>query len=576
MRHTRYLVLALLAACAPAPRPFALRPVMTQDTDTNPVSLPCKPDPSAKDPKRMRCAPAEYVSPAIWDHIDNAVFEPVAQALSVEAVGESVNVNSMDEVPDSAWFQNRIGVRDMSIDELKAAACKPEDLLPDEVADGEWVVDRGKTDGASFGFRVDIPGKGKYMLKTDQPLQPEQQNAAATIGAAIYHALGFNTTCEQVVYVRRAQLKLTPGLTSIDNRGITHPFGTEQLDAGLSATSSHNGRMRLTASKWLSGLTLGPFRYQGVRDDDPNDVIHHEHRRELRGGKIVAAWLNHWDAREQNSMDVWIASDAKKERSSPGFIRHYILDTSDVIGQAPAPPELARRMGHSYFFDARDFLFDLATLGIVERPWDRAEPPPGHEKFGYFSANDFDPANWKGAFPNPAFTRMTERDGAWMARIIARFTRRDLEAIVANAKFTNPKDGDYIVDTLMARRQTILARFLTRLSPISYVEPGADQKICAVDLARRHALFPAAQFRYEVSQIAGGARTSPAVEVLDDGKLCFAPTPSSVPASASDSDPARRVVFVVRNGTRAAPLEIHAYDLGARGLQIVGLRRPEP
>jgi len=566
---------AALTGCSVAPRPFPLREPMTRDTDTRPVTVACAPDPSPKDPARVRCAPAEYVSPQMWDYIDNAFFEPISQALSVEAIGEAVNVNSMDEVADSAWFENRIGVRELSLDELVAAGCKPEELLPDEVADHAWVIDSGKSNGASFGFRVNVPGKGRYLLKTEAPEQPEHANAAAVIGAAVYHAIGFHTTCEQVVYVRRAQLDLTPGLVSSNNYGISHPFNEAALDSGLAAASVRDGRIRLTASRWLSGLTIGPFRYQGVRADDPNDVIHHEHRRELRGSRLVAAWLNHWDARDQNTMDVWIASDPRRERSSPGFVRHYILDTSDVIGQAPSPPELGRRMGHSYYFDVRDFLFDFATLGVVERPWDRATPPPAHEKFGYFSARDFDPECWKAANPNPAFTRMTERDAAWMARIIARFTRPELEAIVAGARFSNPLDGAYIVDVLMARRQAILARYLTRLSPLAGVDRAADGRICATDLARRAAVFPADRFRYEIIQEAGDARVALAADVRDDGQVCFAPR-ALVQGGAADADLARRTVFHVRNGTSAGPLEIHAYDLGDRGMRIVGLRRPAP
>jgi len=563
-----------LGGCAPPPRPFPLRAPLTRDTDLAPVTVACRPDPSAKDPKRVRCAPNEYVPPPIWDHINNAVFEPISQALSVEAVGEAANANSMDEVADSAWFENRIAARPMTPDELVSAGCHPDDALPDEVADGTWVVDRGKTDGASFGFRVDIPGKGKYMLKTEDPAQPEHANAAAVIGTAIYHAAGFNTTCEQVIYLRRAQLKLSPGLTSIDNHGFTHQFGEAALDTGLAEASTREGRIRLTASKWLSGLTLGPFRYMGTRADDPNDIIHHEHRRELRGSRLIAAWLSHWDARDQNSMDVWVASDPKRERSSPGYVRHYILDTSDVIGQAPNPPELGKRLGHSYYVDARDVLLDFATLGILERPWDRAAVTPGHERFAYFSARDFDPEGWKPSYPNPAFTRMTERDGAWMARIIARFTRPEIEAIVGAARFSNPADTAYITDVLLARRQAILARYLTKLSPLADVREAGGQ-ICAVDLARASAVAPAAQFRYDVVQEAGGGRTPLPATIGPDGAVCF--TPRALAAQAlPDGDPARRTVFRIRNGTAAGPLEIHAFDLGARGVRIVGLRRPAP
>lgn len=568
--------IAMLSCGPPASRlPFPLRDPITRDSDLDPVSVACRPDPSAKEPTRVRCAPAEYVAPPIWDHIDNSVFEPISQALSVEAVGEAVNVNSMDEVPDSAWFASRIGVRRMPPEELVAAACQPEDLLADESPDGTWVIDRGKTDGASFGFRVEIDGRGKYMLKTDVVEQPEHANAAAVIGAAIYHAAGFYTTCEQVVYVRRAQLKLTPGLTSIDKAGIERPFDDAALTRGLDLGTAKADRTRLTASKWLSGLTLGPFRYQGVRDDDPNDVIHHEHRRELRGSRLIAAWLHHWDAREQNSMDVWIASDPKRERSSPGYVRHYILDTSDVIGQAPNPPELARRMGHSYYVDAKDVLFDFATLGLVEQPWDRARMTAGHERFAYFSARDFDPENWKPSYPNPAFVRMTERDGAWMTRIIARFTRADIEAIVGAARLSNPADAPYLTDILMARRQAILARYLGRLSPLTDVKRRDDGQICAVDLARANAVFPAERFRYEVVQDGPGGRTALTATPGDAGWVCFTPRAGAV-SGANDGHPTQRTTFIVRNGAAPGPLEIHAYDLGARGMRIVGLRRPAP
>jgi hypothetical protein len=58
-----------------------------------------------------------------------------------------------------------------------------------------------------------------------------------------------------------------------------------------------DGTYRALASKLLPGKPVGPFQYFGTRPDDPNDIFPHENRRELRGLRVFAAWLNHDDSR---------------------------------------------------------------------------------------------------------------------------------------------------------------------------------------------------------------------------------------------------------------------------------------
>jgi hypothetical protein len=133
---------------------------------------------------------------------------------AVEPPREAPNVNALDEVPDSAWFTNRLGRRKPSREQLLRGACTPEDLLDGQTAaPGSWVIDQGKPNGASPGFRIKVAEKHKFMLKTDTKEQPERPTAASAIGAAIYHAVGFNTSCEQIVYFDPAALTLKPGLS---------------------------------------------------------------------------------------------------------------------------------------------------------------------------------------------------------------------------------------------------------------------------------------------------------------------------------------------------------------------------
>lgn len=566
-----WLILAV-AACSAGPGRFPLRAPFTRDTDLDPVSVPCRADPTPKDPRRVACMPVPYVSPFVWNQIEDTIFGRLSRGLSLDVAGEARNANSLDEVADSAWFEHRDAQRSPA--EKATGACTPDDLLPADVADGTWLIDHGKDNGSTVGFRVTVPGKGQYLLKADEPEMPERASAASVIGAAIYHDVGFLTSCEQVVYVRREQFKLAPGLVTIGNDGSSQPFDDAALTHALATLPRRGDTRRMQASKWLAGAPLGPFRFEHTRDDDPNDIIRHEDRRELRGSKVLAAWLNHWDAREQNSMDMWIASDPHKKQSSPGYVRHYQIDTSDVFGQVIAPDTLARRLGHSYTFDFRDMAVDLVTLGLVRRPWDHATTVRGHELFGYFTASDFDPEEWKGAYPNPAFLRMTERDGAWMARLIARFSPEDLRAIVAAGALTDPANAAYLTELLLARQQRILARYLARLSPLADVHADADGRICAVDLARLRGVFAPARFHYQIIETAARRRSALVPDVGADGSVCFRPERIDA-GSLADDDAARVVTFRVDNGTGSEPLVIHTYDLGpGRDVRVVGLVRP--
>ena len=354
---------ATAAACSHGKHPFPLRDPFVVDTDMHPVSVPCHPDPTKDDPHAQTCAPGAYVSPFIWDQVDNLVFARISRGLKLETHGEARNVNSMDEVPDSAWFTNK---KITGPEDKAPGACDENDMLPapDDVQPGEWVINHGKDNGSTLGFRVNIKGKGKYMLKADDEGKPERATAASVIGAALYDAIGFNTSCEQIVSVKKDMLKLTPGLVVIDNGGISHPFDEAALDKVLKSTTQlGNGLVRMQASKWLPGYTIGPFRYVSTRDDDPNNVIDHANRRELRGSRVLAAWLDHWDAREQNSMDVWLATDKEKKKSSPGFVKHYILDTSDTLGEEVTLDDMSRRLGYAYEFDIKDIAARCSRSG---------------------------------------------------------------------------------------------------------------------------------------------------------------------------------------------------------------------
>ena len=550
-----FLAVPFATGCASVDRRFPLRDPVTVDGDLRPVSLP-RP-------------PTVYVSPLIWDGADNLAFRPFSEVWAFRAPTESTNVNSVDEVPDSAWFTNRVGARPVGIDELTRGACDPDAMVdPDAWADGSWIVDHGKTDGSSLGFRVNLRGK-KYLVKIDTG-SPERPSAASVIGAAAYHAVGFNTSCEQVVYVRPAVFHLLPGLTYKSNFAEERPFDQAALDHVLSFAPRRGDRVRLQLSAWLPGKLIGPFRYAGTRADDPNDVVPHEDRRELRGGRLLAAWLDHFDAREQNSMDSWQSAAGD---GSGGRVLHYYLDTSDCLGSAWDWDPITRRLGHSYVVDWADMGRDFATLGIPQRPWDTAKVVRGQEMFNYFDVASFDAEGWKNEYPNPAFDRMTEHDAAWMARILAKLSPADVGALASMGKLSDGAHATYLASVLEGRLEKILDRYLTRLSPLADALVEGGDRFCAVDLAEKRGVRAADRFHY-AAHVLGGESLH--VDRRARGEVCVSLPRVAADRGLSDDAPERYLRVVVTDGVARGPLVAHFYDEGpSRGHRLVGLERPE-
>ena len=307
---------------------------------------------------------------------------------------------------------------------------------------------------------------------------------------------------------------------------------------------------------------IGPFSYEGKRSDDLNDIIDHKERRELRGARVLAAWIDHYDSREQNTMDSWIADDRTNPDSSPGYVRHYFLDMSDSLGSQWDWDGITRRLGYSFLLDWADIGVDFVTLGIPRRTWDRIEKKKGREKFNYFNVEEFEADEWKNEYPNPAFGRASERDNAWMARILAHFTPEMVRALSLTAEFTDPGDTDFLNEVLEGRLQRILDRYLTHLSPLSDVHIEGPGLLCAVDLAEKRGL----RSGYQYSATLGGNRPLPLARPPANGEVCFTLPPRSEVGAYVD--------VRMTDGVARGPLVAWLYT--APDWFVAGVERPEP
>ena len=569
-------LLLLGTGCGTSTRRFALRAPMTRDTDLDPVYVPCREEDDDKDKSKKKkvCTPESYESPFAWDGANQIAFRPLARFFAVDPGGESANVDAFDEVVDSAWFTNRMGTAPFGPDEVARGFCDKE-LDGSTVKDGEWPIDQGKPNGANPGFRVNVKGLGKFMLKSDPDGEGERATGATSIATRMYYALGWFSPCDSVLYFKPSALKLKPGLKVTDNSGVTRTFDEKMLKKILDGAQHRGELVRMVASKWLPGRTIGPFTYSGKRSDDPNDVINHEDRRDLRGARVIAAWLNHFDSREQNSMDTWMSLDPQNPDGGPGYTRHWYIDLGDCFGSQWTEDQISRRLGFSYYLDLQHVGEDFISLGAIERPWERARKGG---TFGYFSTRDFVPEDWRGGYPNPAFGRMTEHDAAWGTRKIARFRDEHVAAAVKAGNYTLPEDSDYLIKTLIVRRDIILKRYFKNLSPVGELKTSPEGELCGIDLARYSHVFDDATFKYG-AKVFTGARLAPSgeapVRADKEGSVCVTIPHRAPDGGAPDSDASRYVVVDIANGQAPGVLRAHLYDLGPKkGFALVGIQRP--
>ncbi len=422
-------------------------------------------DPVRVDPDRLPIAkPAEVELSTAYDVIENTFrHRPRGD------VPSAVNVNTLGEVPDSSWFTNRIGARGMTVEEIVRGATT---VGPPDVAQPLTVIAR-KSGGITPGFTMRDARGNVYFVKFDPAAHPKLSTAADVIGSRFFHAFGYHVPQNDVAYIRREQLRIDPRATVTISGGRKRPMTEDDLDRNLaSAARLPDGRIRIVASLRLAGEPLGPFQYHGTRWDDANDVFPHEHRRELRGLRVFAAWLNHDDSRGINTRDMFVAGDGG------GYVRHHLIDFSSTLGSGSnARREIAPqnpRAGNEYVIELGPMLRSLLSLGLWERPW-RKVPYPEHPGVGRIEADFFQPDAWRPEYPNPAFERMQDEDAFWAAAIVHEFTYDFVRAAVATGELGNAESERYLVDTLIRRRDKTAAHYFARTNPLAWfaVDHGA-------------------------------------------------------------------------------------------------------
>lgn len=441
----------------------------------------------------------------IWDGTDKMLFYRVGQFLNLgrtlRAVGtglgladpvEAGNVNTFDEVPDSTWFTNRHFFSRLTQDQLAQGAATGQG--PDTT--GPLLVISGKESlGSTPGFVIKDQREAVYLIKLDPPLHPEMTTASEVIASRFLHAAGYNVPENYLISINPDKIRVDPKAKIRGKYRVLRRMSEQDVKAILERVPHQpDGSIRAVASKYLPGVPKGPFLYEGKRDDDSNDRIRHENRRELRGLRVLAAFLNHTDTKAANALDMY---DPDKR-----YLTHYLIDFSSTLGADNADPQLPR-YGNEYFFDFRTVGVSTIAFGAYVKPW---EIPlrMAYPSVGYFEAQRFDPRRWRPTFPNPAFLRMTQRDAYWGAKLVTSFTDQDIETIVGTGGFTDPRARRYVTEVLKARRDKIGRYYLNQVNPLDRfnlkTSTTGDQLLVFENLALNggYASAPSAIYSYTI------------------------------------------------------------------------------
>jgi hypothetical protein len=213
----------------------------------------------------------------------------------------------------------------------------------------------------------------------------------------------------------------------------------------------------------LPGTILGSFQYVGTRPDDPNDLVPHQHRRELRALRVFGAWTNLTDVKAANTIDSLITEDGKTR------VKHYLQDVGSTFGMCNDYHEWD--LSWEYFYEGPPSRKRFFTLGFGLSPWqtvDYVEYP----SIGKFEGDEFDPKKWRPQTPTTAYMELRDDDAFWAARRVAAFTDDQLRAAIHTGQFSDPEAEKYLGDVLIKRRNKIASVYLTAVNPV--VNPSLD------------------------------------------------------------------------------------------------------
>jgi hypothetical protein len=413
-------------------------------------------DPITREPESQDASAA---APSEIGQMYEMIYNLLAQPGYKPSGFRAQNINTIDEVPDSSWFTNRIGARPLPIDEVLRG---PNVGAPPDPS--RWVIFREKTSGAHPGVTARDAKGETWFLEFDPPYYPEAATGAVVIATKFFWALGYNQVESFLTTFDPKHVEFDPKASLRRPNGKRTPFTQDDLNEILERVARRpDGTYRVVAGRLLPGKVLGNYRYEGTRPDDPNDVVPHERRRELRALRVFGAWTNLTDLKSANTLDTLLQENGR------AIVKHWLQDVGSTFGMNNDLYEWDLSWEH--FYQGGSSLKRLATFGFALSPWQTVnytEAP----SIGKFEGERFDPRTWRPQTPTTAYMELRDDDAFWAAQRVGAFRDEMIRAIVHTGEFSDAASEKALADIIIQRRDKILKTYLPAVNPI--VAPRLD------------------------------------------------------------------------------------------------------
>ena len=369
-------------------------------------------------------------------------------------------VNTLGEVMDGDWYVNRHAARRMTLAELQRGGANG---VPPAM-NAPWQVLIVKPFGVNPGILIADAKNDLYILRFDLQGFEGLATGAQMVTSHFFYALGYHVGENYIVRFDRSRLVAHEQGEAISSAGRRRPLVADDIDRFLRNVPEGAGKTSRAVATRLPELRdalLGPYQVWGTRSDDPNDIVLHEHRRDLRGMHVFAAWLNFTGVRAVATQDIETTVDGVAR------IRHFVVDfTKSLGGGAFDGAKLAWEGNDTVLPSGHEIRHNIAGLGVLTPAWMK-ERHPDLPEVGAFGSDTFDPEAWTPTDPMAPFVNRLPDDTFWAAKQVVAFTDEEIRAIVQTGEYSKAAEN-WIVSTLIERRNRIGRVYFSRVLPLDH------------------------------------------------------------------------------------------------------------